>query len=37
MPCKNSNREWYILNNKLKVEINDAAFSKRLWSLVKIF
>ena len=25
MSCKNSNGEWYIIDKKVKVEINDAA------------
>ena len=35
--CKNSNREWYIINSKVKVEINNVAISKCLWLLEKIF
>ena len=30
MSCKNSNGERYIINSKVKVEINDVAISKNL-------
>ena len=36
MSCKNSNGEWYIMNSKVRVEINDAAISKNLQLLEKI-
>ena len=31
--CKNSNGEWHVINNKVKVEIEDVAISKSLWLL----
>ena len=34
---KNSNGQWYIINSKVKVEINDVAISKSLLLLEKIF
>ena len=30
MSCKNLNDAWYIINSKVKVEINDVAVSKIL-------
>ena len=32
-----SNGEWYVVNSKVKVEINDVAIIKSLWLLEKIF
>ena len=37
MSCKNSSGEWYIINSKPKIEINDIAISESLWLLEKIF
>ena len=31
------NSEWYIIENKIKVETNNVAISKDVWLLDKIF
>ena len=36
-PPLNLNREWYIINSRAKVEINDVAVSINLWLLEKYF
>ena len=35
--CENSSGKWDIINIKVKVEINNVAFSKVLWLLEKMF
>ena len=37
MSCKNSNGEYSIINNKVKVKINNVTISKYLWLLEKLF